>query len=173
VPDPLTGVRVVTLAVNLPGPLAAMRPSALRRLRRDRDLPTQLSHIEIVGHDGALEEQPGHDLTYQATCGTLQPPRMPTAPIVDMLATYANHYRRPPRPVPPEGGVLQRKLANEESVSLELFRPALRLARHRNLLGPGGPELTERRTAFVEEVRAVTRRLAVIADIARSKGETR
>jgi glycerol-3-phosphate O-acyltransferase len=97
---------------------------------------------------------------------------MPTAPIVDMLATYANHYRRPPRPVPPEG-VLQRKLANEESVSLELFRPALRLARHRNLLGPGGPELTERRTAFVEEVRAVTRRLAVIADIARSKGETR
>jgi crotonobetainyl-CoA:carnitine CoA-transferase CaiB-like acyl-CoA transferase len=65
--------------------VTAMRPSALRRLRLDRDLPTQLSHIEIVGHDGALEEQPGHDLTYQATCGTLQPPRMPTAPIVDML----------------------------------------------------------------------------------------
>ncbi|HEY5857638.1 MAG TPA: lysophospholipid acyltransferase [Aldersonia sp.] len=68
--------------------------------------------------------------------------------------------------------VLQRKLANDESVSLELFRPALRLARHRDLLGPGGPELNERRTAFVEEIRAVTNRLAVIADTARSKGET-
>ncbi|MRH93029.1 CoA transferase [Nocardia sp. SYP-A9097] len=151
-PDILEGVRVVSLAVNLPGPLAAarlagfgasvikvepptgdplavaapgwyaeltgrqrvavldlkdpddragldaelagadvlltaMRPSALRKLGLD-NAPEQfpgLSHVEIVGHDGALEELPGHDLNYQAAHGTLQPPLMPTIPVADLL----------------------------------------------------------------------------------------
>ena len=150
--DILNGVRVVSLAVNLPGPLAAarlstlgasvtkieppggdplaaaapgwyaelvgdqrvavldlkesgdlakldalladadllitaMRPAALRRLGLG-DAPGRfrgLSHVEIVGHDGELEEVPGHDLTYQAGHGTLQPPLMPTIPAADLL----------------------------------------------------------------------------------------
>ncbi|MCJ0907282.1 CoA transferase [Rhodococcus sp. ARC_M6] len=150
--DILNGIRVVTLAVNLPGPLAAsrlsamgasvvkvespggdplahgapgwyaellgeqlvavldlkdpsdlvkldalltganvlitsMRPSALRRLGLG-DATARfpgLSHVEIVGHDGELEELPGHDLTYQAAHGTLQPPLMPVIPAADLL----------------------------------------------------------------------------------------
>lgn len=150
--DSLTGVRIVSLAVNLPGPLAAarlaalgasvtkveppagdplaaaapgwyaelvaaqqvlvldlkdtrdrakldveltgadvlltaMRPSALRRLGLD-DAPEKfpgLAHVEIVGYDGDLAERPGHDLTYQAAHGTLQPPLLPTVPVVDLL----------------------------------------------------------------------------------------
>lgn len=152
VPDILDGVRVVSLAANLPGPLAAarlselgasvtkieppagdllaaaapswyaeltgkqqvtildlkdpqdrakldveltgadllitaMRPSALRRLGLGNAHETYpgLSHVEIVGHDGELEEVPGHDLTYQAAHGTLQPPAMPTVPVADIL----------------------------------------------------------------------------------------
>lgn len=151
-PDILDGVRVVSLAVNLPGPLAAarlagfgatvlkveppagdplaaaapdwyadltrrqqvavldlkdsadrakldtelagadvlltaMRPSALRKLGLG-NAPEKypgLSHVEIVGHDGQLEEVPGHDLNYQASHGTLQPPLMPTIPVADLL----------------------------------------------------------------------------------------
>ncbi|SEC96771.1 CoA transferase [Rhodococcus koreensis] len=148
----LEGVRVLTLAVNLPGPLAvarlqvmgaavtkieppegdplrsacpqwyreltqgqqvltvdlkdpagrerldtelaasdllvtAMRPSALRRLGLTelQSVHPRLAHVEIVGHDGALEDLPGHDLTYQAVNGTLQPPLMPTVPVADLL----------------------------------------------------------------------------------------
>lgn len=148
--QPLNGVRVVSLAINLPGPLAAarlaelgaavtkveppsgdplaaaapdwyaqlvqgqsvvsldvktdrtkldelltdadllitsMRPSALERLGLTTPQETfpQLSLIEIVGHDGALAETPGHDLNYQAVHGTLSPPLMPKVPIADML----------------------------------------------------------------------------------------
>lgn len=150
--NPLRGVRVVSLAINLPGPLAAarlsalgatvtkveppsgdplrsaapawyeeltagqrvetrdlkraedraliegelasadllltsMRPSALAKLGLD-DLGERfprLSHVEIVGHDGAAAEMPGHDLTYQAVYGTLQPPALPTVPVADLL----------------------------------------------------------------------------------------
>ncbi|KAM9863223.1 CoA transferase [Leucobacter sp. BZR 635] len=150
--QPLRGVRVLSLAINLPGPLAAkrlsdlgatvtkveppagdplraaapgwyadlasgqqvktldlkaasdralveqelaaadllitsMRPSALRKLGL-ADLPARfrrLSHIEIVGHDGDAAEVPGHDLTYQAAHGTLQPPALPTVPVADLL----------------------------------------------------------------------------------------
>nr|WP_296778914.1 CoA transferase [Rhodococcus sp. (in: high G+C Gram-positive bacteria)] len=148
----LDGIRVVTLAVNLPGPIAAarlaklgatvikieppngdplaslaprwyaeltgqqeivtldlrresdravlavrlteadllitsMRPSALRRLhlRSAHEKHSNLSHVEIVGHDEELEDVPGHDLTYQAAHGTLQPPLMPTVPVADLL----------------------------------------------------------------------------------------
>jgi glycerol-3-phosphate O-acyltransferase len=64
---------------------------------------------------------------------------------------------------------LQRKLASDESVTLELFRTALRLAGHRDLLGPGDADLTARRRAFAAQVRDATRRLSVIADMARGK----
>lgn len=66
--------------------------------------------------------------------------------------------------------VLQHRLASDESVTLELFRTALRLARHRDLLDPGDADLADRRRAFATEIRDATRRLATIADIARTEG---
>jgi len=153
VPNVLEGVRVLSLAINLPGPLAASRlaalgatvikveppsgdplaaaapgwyaeltsgqeivtldlkldadraelddllqaadilltsnrPSALRRLGlldANPALHPQLSHVEIVGHDGEREDLPGHDLNFQASHGTLDPPHMPLVPVVDLL----------------------------------------------------------------------------------------
>lgn len=61
---------------------------------------------------------------------------------------------------------LQGRLASEESVSLELFKPALQLARHRGLLDPSTPRLRERRAAFRDELRETVRRVAVIAELA-------
>ena len=49
--------------------------------------------------------------------------------------------------------LLQRRLTSAESVSLELFRGAMALARHRGLAGPGGTELEHARRAFAEELR--------------------
>lgn len=61
---------------------------------------------------------------------------------------------------------LQGRLASEESVSLELFKPALRLAAHRDLLGPTAPNLHKRRTEFRDEIRETLRRIDVVAGIA-------
>lgn len=149
---PLAGVRVVTLAPNLPGPVAAARLAALgadvvkveppggdllamacppyyaalaegQRVRvidlkdaagraeldellRGADLlltssrpaalaklglgfaelaarHPRLAQVAIVG-EVADPEHPGHDLTYQAAAGTLQPPAMPPVPWADM-----------------------------------------------------------------------------------------
>lgn len=63
--------------------------------------------------------------------------------------------------------VLQRRLANEESVSLELFKPALRLARHRGLLDPDVPELSERRREFAEEIASNRRLIDEVASLHR------
>jgi alpha-methylacyl-CoA racemase len=67
--------------------VTAMRPSALARLHLAKVTQRHagLLHVEIVGYDGDVQELVGHDLTYQATHGTLQPPHMPTVPIVDLL----------------------------------------------------------------------------------------
>lgn len=67
--------------------LTAQRPSALVKLGLNELTAAnpRLSHVEIVGHDGTAAEQPGHDLTYQAVHGTLQPPTMPTVPVADLL----------------------------------------------------------------------------------------
>lgn len=60
---------------------------------------------------------------------------------------------------------LQGRLASEESVSLELFKPALKLARHRDLLDPAAPGLGQRRVAFRDELRETVRRVNVIAEL--------
>lgn len=67
--------------------ITAMRPSALSRLDLHRLSETHpaLVHVEIVGYDGDAAEVPGHDLTYQATHGTLCPPTMPLVPVADLL----------------------------------------------------------------------------------------
>jgi len=62
---------------------------------------------------------------------------------------------------------LQKRLASEESVSLELFKPALRLARHRDLIESGVSETAKRRRDFLEEICGTVRRVNVIAELAR------
>jgi glycerol-3-phosphate O-acyltransferase len=64
---------------------------------------------------------------------------------------------------------MQGRLASEESVSLELFKPALRLARNRDLLEADAPELHKRRAAFRDELGETMRRLTVIADLTRRR----
>ncbi|MCU7729474.1 lysophospholipid acyltransferase [Actinoplanes sp. KI2] len=63
---------------------------------------------------------------------------------------------------------LQKRVASEESVSLELFKPALRLAEHRGLLA-AGPEVAKRREDFREEMHEIVRRVHVIADLHRDR----
>ena len=65
--------------------------------------------------------------------------------------------------------LLQRRLSSAESVSLELFRTGLALARHRGLDGPGGAELTMGRHALVAELRETLDRVAA----AESRGRER
>jgi len=61
---------------------------------------------------------------------------------------------------------MQRRLASEESVSAEMFRTALKLARHRGLVTSDDPSLDKRRRDFADELREVRQYLAEIADIA-------
>ncbi|GAA2673533.1 lysophospholipid acyltransferase [Actinoplanes palleronii] len=61
---------------------------------------------------------------------------------------------------------LQKRLASEESVSLELFKPALRLARHRDLIASEVPEPAKRRADFLAEIRETLRRVNLIAAMA-------
>lgn len=150
---PLEGIRVLTLAVNLPGPLAAARlrelgatvtkvepptgdalarvrpswyellhegitvhaldlktsegrgqleehlarcdllitatrPAALRRLGLDWESlharHPRLCQVAIVGYPPPHEELAGHDLTYQAQAGLLEPPRLPRTCLADL-----------------------------------------------------------------------------------------
>jgi glycerol-3-phosphate O-acyltransferase len=63
---------------------------------------------------------------------------------------------------------LQRRVASAESISLELFRTALALARHKGLL-EGGEGVGSAREAFAVELRDSVRRVNIIGEIA---GET-
>lgn len=199
---PLTGVRIVSLAVNLPGPLAlaelvrlgatavkleppagdplaavspawyaeltadvrvvtvdlkdaagrrelagmlescdvlitSNRPSALARMGLDALESTHpgIVHVEIVGGDGDLSEVPGHDLTYQAAHGTLQPPELPRVPVADMLGGE--------RAVTAAlSGLLSRAGTGsglKVRVSLDAAARAAAAAVRHGLTGPGGP----------------------------------
>ena len=65
--------------------------------------------------------------------------------------------------------VLQRRLASDESVSLELFATALKLARHRGLVESTVPQLGERRQHFAAEVAETVGRISEIAERARNR----
>ncbi|MGO4956192.1 CoA transferase [Luteococcus sp. Sow4_B9] len=70
--------------------ITSNRPSALTRLGLDWEtvharLP-RLSHVEIVGYPGEKADVAGHDLTYQASVGTLTPPTMPLVPLADLTS---------------------------------------------------------------------------------------
>ncbi|GMQ87975.1 MAG: CaiB/BaiF CoA-transferase family protein [Gammaproteobacteria bacterium] len=68
--------------------LTASRPGALARL--GLDWPTlhprypRLSQVAIVGSPGEQAELPGHDLTYQARLGLLNPPALPRTLVADL-----------------------------------------------------------------------------------------
>ncbi len=65
--------------------------------------------------------------------------------------------------------LLQRRIQSAESVSKVLFGTALKLARNRDLLGPGATELAERRAAFAHEIREAIRRVDAITAVAASR----
>ena len=64
---------------------------------------------------------------------------------------------------------LQRRVASEESISLELFRTALALARHKGLL-EAGEGVGSAREAFAAELRDTVRRVNIIGEIAGDTG---
>lgn len=67
--------------------LTATRPAALARLGLTwPDLAArypQLCHVAIVGYPAPDEDRAGHDLTYQASAGLLEPPHFPRLPLAD------------------------------------------------------------------------------------------
>ena len=64
---------------------------------------------------------------------------------------------------------LQRRVANAESRSMELFKTALRLARHRELIDSDGADIAKRRQEFADEIATATRRVNTIAELARTQ----
>lgn len=63
---------------------------------------------------------------------------------------------------------LQRRIANAESRSMELFKTALRLARHRELVDAfESPDVARRRRDFADEIALAIRRVNTIAELAR------
>jgi alpha-methylacyl-CoA racemase len=93
--------RIKTLLADADIFLTSHRPSALARLRLDRDALSphcpDLRHVNIVG-DTANPEEPGHDLTYQARAGLLAAPpgvgghaAMPLTLIADMAGAERAH----------------------------------------------------------------------------------
>jgi glycerol-3-phosphate O-acyltransferase len=65
---------------------------------------------------------------------------------------------------------LQRRIASAESRSMELFKTALRLARHRELVdGFEDPDVAERRRQFADEIATAVRRVNTIAQLARTR----
>lgn len=68
--------------------LTSMRPAALKRLSLDwNGLHTRhprLCHVAIIGFAPPGENKAGHDLTYQAAEGLIDPPNMPRTLIADL-----------------------------------------------------------------------------------------
>ncbi|OBI38290.1 lysophospholipid acyltransferase [Mycobacterium colombiense] len=65
---------------------------------------------------------------------------------------------------------LQRRIASAESRSMELFKTALRLARHRELVeGFGDPQIAHRRREFADEIATAIARVNTIAELARTR----
>ena len=66
---------------------------------------------------------------------------------------------------------LQRQLTTPESVSADYFRNAVQLADRFGLIASDEPGLAERRRAFADELRQVTRRLDTLRRIAQASGQ--
>jgi crotonobetainyl-CoA:carnitine CoA-transferase CaiB-like acyl-CoA transferase len=71
--------------------ISATRPAAMERLGLDqstlqRKFP-RLCQVIIVGYPAPRENEAGHDLTYQASLGLLDPPHMPRSLLSDMTGS--------------------------------------------------------------------------------------
>jgi crotonobetainyl-CoA:carnitine CoA-transferase CaiB-like acyl-CoA transferase len=68
--------------------LTAMRPVALQRLGLSQAAVQarypRLCQVALLGYPPPDEDRPGHDLTYQARAGLLEPPRLPRACLADL-----------------------------------------------------------------------------------------
>jgi crotonobetainyl-CoA:carnitine CoA-transferase CaiB-like acyl-CoA transferase len=68
--------------------LTATRPAALRRLGLDwaalHARYPRLCQVALVGYPPPHEDLPGHDLTYQARAGLLEPPHLPRTCLADL-----------------------------------------------------------------------------------------
>ncbi len=68
--------------------LTSMRPAALARLGLAPDALAarhpRLCQVAIVGYDPPDTDKAGHDLTYQAALGLVQPPQLPRALLADL-----------------------------------------------------------------------------------------
>jgi crotonobetainyl-CoA:carnitine CoA-transferase CaiB-like acyl-CoA transferase len=68
--------------------ITATRPAALRRLGLDwatlHAHHPRLCHAALVGYPPPHKDRPGHDLTFQAGAGLVEPPRLPRACLVDL-----------------------------------------------------------------------------------------
>ncbi|MFZ3209091.1 MAG: CoA transferase [Geobacteraceae bacterium] len=68
--------------------ITAQRPSALERLGLGWEVLhsrfPRLCQVAIVGYPPPQENEPGHDLTYQASIGLLAPPQLPRTLVADM-----------------------------------------------------------------------------------------
>ncbi len=71
--------------------ITSSRPSALARLGLDpQTIATKhprLCQLAIVGEAGAKAENPGHDLTYQAINGLVNPPHLPATLVADLAGS--------------------------------------------------------------------------------------
>ncbi len=69
--------------------LTAQRLPALKRLGLDWQTLQQhyqkLNHVCILGYAEPMDNHAGHDLTYQASMGLIQPPLMPKTLIADIF----------------------------------------------------------------------------------------
>jgi alpha-methylacyl-CoA racemase len=85
-PDGLTALS--ELLANSDLLLTAIRPAALDRLGLGwaplHARYPSLCHIAIVGYPAPRDDEPGHDLTYQAQAGLLEPPLLPRSLIADL-----------------------------------------------------------------------------------------
>jgi len=72
--------------------LTATRPAGLARLGLSwpelHQRHSRLCQVAIVGHKAPNDERAGHDLTYQAECGLLDPPHLPRALIADVAGAH-------------------------------------------------------------------------------------
>ncbi|HEY5976191.1 MAG TPA: CaiB/BaiF CoA-transferase family protein [Geobacteraceae bacterium] len=68
--------------------ISATRPAAMARLGLDPETLRQrfprLCQVSIVGYPAPRDNEAGHDLTYQASMGLLDPPQMPRTLLSDM-----------------------------------------------------------------------------------------
>lgn len=82
------GAQLMALLADADLLITSSRPAALERLGLDwatlhEKLP-RLCQVAVVGYPSPRENEAGHDLTYQASLGLLNPPHMPRTLLADM-----------------------------------------------------------------------------------------